>query len=178
VTVQALVGTTDLPDTASKGSRLVLADPVLVAVTKVHEVAKLVHVGSHSTAVAFLRKCSPVRVSKGCPGGFTVLPIHGAFGHAEHDKVIRGIRLIEASLGNAQLKLRCGYNLVLTIAKDVARSNVDGNIYIHDSTLHSVTCSGGPNFLSAERAFPILGKDRVGLGIGSNERPPPGASTS
>jgi hypothetical protein len=51
---------------------------------------------------------------------------------------------------NAQLEFRCGYNLLLAITKDIARSNVDWSIYIHDSVLHSVTSSGGLDVLGAE----------------------------
>jgi hypothetical protein len=51
--------------------------------------AKLVHVGRHYAAVAFLEKGSPVTsISKGGPGGFAV-PKHGSIRHAEHDKVGR-----------------------------------------------------------------------------------------
>jgi hypothetical protein len=63
MSVEAVVGTTEHPDTASKGSRLVLADrAALVGVAKAHEVAELVHGGRHYAAVAFLEKavCSPV----------------------------------------------------------------------------------------------------------------------
>jgi hypothetical protein len=57
VTVEAVLGTVDHADTAFKGSRLVLADGVVLAgVAKVHKVAKLVHIASHSTAVASLEK--------------------------------------------------------------------------------------------------------------------------
>jgi hypothetical protein len=51
---------------------------------------------------------------------------------------------------NAQLEFRCGYNLVLAITKDVARRNIDGSIYVHDSVLHSLSRRRGLDVLGAE----------------------------
>jgi hypothetical protein len=96
-----------------------------------------VHGGRHYAAVAFLEKGSPVTsVSKGGPAVTTTLPKHASVRHAEHDKVVRWIRRMEAPLTNVQLSFHCGYKLVLVITKDIARGNGYRSIYVHASALH------------------------------------------
>jgi hypothetical protein len=59
--------------------------------------AKLVHVGRHYAAVAFLEKGSPVTsISKGGPGGFAAVPNMDPLGMQNMTKS-RWIRRIEAS---------------------------------------------------------------------------------
>jgi hypothetical protein len=72
---------------------------------------------------------------------------------------------MDGSQANAQLLFRCGYNL-LAITKDVARSNVDVSIYVHNSALHSVTHVAGWISLGANEHNWV--KYSVFLGIVSN----------